>query len=364
MSRSISAGSPRWPTSPRTRRSSTASTMPFLPMLTLVLVIVAHMMRMTRASVLAVMASPYIEMAILKGLTQDAASSLRHALPNALAPIISVVALNLAYLIVGVVVVETVFVYPGLGQLMVDEVVQARRAGGPGLRPRSSRATFIGSTCSADMLAHPRPTRACGSRGERAAQMRLSRYHKLSVAARSAWRSSPINLFVAIFAPLIAPYGQTRSARRRLGGPRRQHWLGLDNLGRDISEPPYVWRAHCRSALRCSLPRCRSPSASSPASPPPSPAAGSIRHCRRLVDAASVDADLDLRPRHPVGAGHLRAGAQSAPSPRSIRPASSAWPGRRRRTSRPRIMSRWRGCAARGCGGSSRARCCPTPCRR
>lgn len=93
----------------------------FLPMLTLVLVIVAHMMRMTRASVLAVMASPYIEMAILKGLTQTRIV-LRHALPNALAPIISVVALNLAYLIVGVVVVETVFVYPGLGQLMVDEV--------------------------------------------------------------------------------------------------------------------------------------------------------------------------------------------------------------------------------------------------
>ena len=93
----------------------------FLPMLTLVLVIVAHMMRMTRASVLSVMASPYIEMAILKGL-RPSRIVIRHALPNALAPIIAVVALNLAYLIVGVVVVETVFVYPGLGQLMVDEV--------------------------------------------------------------------------------------------------------------------------------------------------------------------------------------------------------------------------------------------------
>jgi peptide/nickel transport system permease protein len=93
----------------------------FLPMVTLVLVIVAHMMRMTRASVLSVMASPYIEMAILKGLRKSRIV-VRHALPNALAPIISVVALNLAYLIVGVVVVETVFVYPGLGQLMVDEV--------------------------------------------------------------------------------------------------------------------------------------------------------------------------------------------------------------------------------------------------
>jgi len=93
----------------------------FLPMTTLVLVIVAHMMRMTRASVLSVMSSPYIEMAYLKGLRKSRIV-VRHALPNALAPIISVIALNLAYLIVGVVVVESVFVYPGLGQLMVDAV--------------------------------------------------------------------------------------------------------------------------------------------------------------------------------------------------------------------------------------------------
>jgi peptide/nickel transport system permease protein len=93
----------------------------FLPMLVLAFGILAHIMRMTRASVLAVMASPYIEMSILKGLTRSRIV-IRHALPNALAPIISVIALDLAYLIVGVVVTETVFVYPGLGQLMVDEV--------------------------------------------------------------------------------------------------------------------------------------------------------------------------------------------------------------------------------------------------
>jgi peptide/nickel transport system permease protein len=93
----------------------------FLPMMTLVLVIVAHMMRMTRASVLAVMASPYIEMALLKGLPKWRIV-VQHAFPNALAPIINVIALNLAYLVTGVVVVEAVFVYPGLGQLMVDAV--------------------------------------------------------------------------------------------------------------------------------------------------------------------------------------------------------------------------------------------------
>lgn len=93
----------------------------FLPMLTLVLVVMAHMMRMTRASVLQIMASPYIEMAFLKGLPKWRVV-VRHAFPNALAPIINVVALDLAYLIVGVVIVEAVFVYPGLGQLMVDAV--------------------------------------------------------------------------------------------------------------------------------------------------------------------------------------------------------------------------------------------------
>ncbi|MCW3782103.1 ABC transporter permease [Defluviimonas salinarum] len=94
-----------------------------LPALTLNLVVVAHMMRMTRASILSPMASPYIEMADLKGIT-PLRVVIRHALPNALAPIINVVALTLAYLVVGVVIVEVVFVYPGLGQLMVDSVAK------------------------------------------------------------------------------------------------------------------------------------------------------------------------------------------------------------------------------------------------
>lgn len=95
--------------------------MAFLPALTLTLVVAAHMMRMTRAAIINLLASPYIEMARLKG-NSPVRVVLRHAVPNALAPIINVVALNLAYLITGVVVVEVVFVYPGLGQLMIDAV--------------------------------------------------------------------------------------------------------------------------------------------------------------------------------------------------------------------------------------------------
>ena len=92
-----------------------------LPVATLSLVVIAQMMRMTRASLINLLASPYIEMARLKGIRQSRIIW-RHALPNALAPIVNVIALNLAYLVVGVVVVEVVFVYPGLGQLLVDSV--------------------------------------------------------------------------------------------------------------------------------------------------------------------------------------------------------------------------------------------------
>ncbi|WP_101069067.1 ABC transporter permease [Roseovarius salinarum] len=93
----------------------------FLPALTLVLVVTAHMMRMTRAAIINLLASPYIEMARLKGVPPWRVI-VKHALPNAWAPIINVVALNLAYLITGVVLVEVVFVYPGIGQALVDAV--------------------------------------------------------------------------------------------------------------------------------------------------------------------------------------------------------------------------------------------------
>ena len=92
-----------------------------LPVLTLILVYVAQIMRMTRAAIINVLNSPYIETAQLKGIT-PARVIVYHAFPNALSPIINVIVLNLAGLIVGVVVVEVVFVYPGLGQLMVDAV--------------------------------------------------------------------------------------------------------------------------------------------------------------------------------------------------------------------------------------------------
>ena len=92
-----------------------------LPVTALTFTILAHMVRMTRSAVLNVLSSPAIEMAILKGVPRRRLL-VRHALPNAFGPIINVIALNLAYLVSGVVVIETLFNFPGLGRFMVEAV--------------------------------------------------------------------------------------------------------------------------------------------------------------------------------------------------------------------------------------------------
>lgn len=92
-----------------------------LPVTVLVFTVLAHMVRMTRSAVINVLSSPAAEMAILKGVPRTRLL-LVHALPNALAPIANVVVLNLAYLISGIVVVETLFNFAGMGRLMVESV--------------------------------------------------------------------------------------------------------------------------------------------------------------------------------------------------------------------------------------------------
>ncbi|MDF3414362.1 ABC transporter permease [Sulfitobacter sp. M57] len=94
-----------------------------IPVMVLTLVVLAHMMRMTRAAILNVMQSAYIETAELKGMGMLKIIA-KHAFPNAIAPIVNVVMINLAYLVVGVVVVEVVFAYPGMGQYLVDHVAK------------------------------------------------------------------------------------------------------------------------------------------------------------------------------------------------------------------------------------------------
>jgi len=92
-----------------------------LPVTALVFTVLAHMVRMTRTAIIGVLTSPAVEMAILKGVPRWRILIV-HALPNALAPIINVIALNLAYLISGIVVIETMFNFAGLGRLTVEAV--------------------------------------------------------------------------------------------------------------------------------------------------------------------------------------------------------------------------------------------------
>jgi peptide/nickel transport system permease protein len=92
-----------------------------MPALTLGIVITVHTVRMLRDNLIEVLDSEYVRMAELKGLPRRKVL-IRHALPNALIPTLNIVALNLVYLIGGVVIVEKVFAFPGFGSLLVDSV--------------------------------------------------------------------------------------------------------------------------------------------------------------------------------------------------------------------------------------------------
>lgn len=92
-----------------------------LPVLTLCCVLVAQMARMTRAAIINQLDSPYLEMARLKGVSPLRAV-LRHALPNAVGPIANAISLSLSYLFGGVIIIETIFSYPGLASQLVDAV--------------------------------------------------------------------------------------------------------------------------------------------------------------------------------------------------------------------------------------------------
>ncbi len=92
-----------------------------MPVITLTCVISAQMIRMTRAAVIDALKMPYVEMAMLKGASRTR-MVLRHALPNSIGPIANAIALSLSYLLGGVIIVETIFNYPGIAKLMVDAV--------------------------------------------------------------------------------------------------------------------------------------------------------------------------------------------------------------------------------------------------
>ena len=123
-----------------------------LPVGTLVIVVVAQIARMTRAIIGNLLTQPFIEMARLKGVPARRVVGV-HALINAVGPLANVVALNIAYLVSGVVVVETIFAYPGLARLMVD-AVQARDLPVVQACALIFCATYVLLILLADVLAH------------------------------------------------------------------------------------------------------------------------------------------------------------------------------------------------------------------
>lgn len=93
-----------------------------LPVMTLVLAVVPYVSRTMRASTVEVLESDYVEMARLKGVSEGTVLW-RHALPNAIGPTLQVIAINIAYLVAGVITVEALFNYPGVGLAMRDAVL-------------------------------------------------------------------------------------------------------------------------------------------------------------------------------------------------------------------------------------------------
>ena len=93
-----------------------------LPVATLVLAVAPYVSRIMRASMIEVLESDYVEMARLKGLPERTVL-IRHALPNALGPVFQVIALNLAYLAGGIIIIEFVFNYSGIGGAIAEAVV-------------------------------------------------------------------------------------------------------------------------------------------------------------------------------------------------------------------------------------------------
>lgn len=92
-----------------------------LPAITLMVAMAVYAIRMLRDNLIDVLDSEYVRMAALKGVPRWRVVA-RHALPNAVGPALNVTALNLTYLIGGIVVVESVFSYPGLGKMLVDSI--------------------------------------------------------------------------------------------------------------------------------------------------------------------------------------------------------------------------------------------------
>ena len=163
-----------------------------LPAITLAIVMAVYAVRMLRDNLIEVLDSDYVRMAELKGLSRRRVL-LRHALPNALVPTLNVTALNLAYLVGGVVVVEKVFTYPGFGSLLVDSL-QLRDL--PVIEATVMIAALVYVARQSDRRHRGRSCsiRGCGPADDEHRPQRIGAGRPLRPAMLPLWRQTPHEL--------------------------------------------------------------------------------------------------------------------------------------------------------------------------
>ena len=203
-----------------------------LPSATLAFALIAHVSRMTRSSMLDVLRSQYVRNARAKGLPEHVVI-IRHALRNALLPTITVLAIDVGWLIGGVVVTEEVFAYPGLGRALIFAI---ERHDLPMIQASILvvAAIYCASNLIADLLyAFFNPGFAMDSAA--ATGQRFARHGPLPATLLVGLAITATVLLLAALAPAIAPYPYDEmSILARLKPPSSAHWLGTDDFGRDV----------------------------------------------------------------------------------------------------------------------------------
>ena len=206
--------------------------------------IAAVLMRHTRSAMLQVLSSDYVRTARAKGLDERVVV-LKHALRNALTPIITLGALELGTLLSGAVLTEQVFTIPGLRQADRRRGVQPRLRGGAGRRAVHRDRVHHAQPAGRHRLLPRQPEAARLDHGDRLPSMSF-RARRVPAAARSRafrggaprWSGLVVVVFfiaLAVFAPFIAPYDPLQtswSAIRK--APSAAHWFGTDEIGRDV----------------------------------------------------------------------------------------------------------------------------------
>ena len=213
-----------------------------LPTLTITAVVFAYVMRMTRANVIEVMQTDYVRTAILKGLPMRRVI-LRHVLQNAMLPTITIIATNFGWMLGGLIIVENVFAYPGIGQLVLWAINNRDiplLEGGTACRrylrflQSGGRLELRGSRSAGEVsIMVTRTLAATGRRVRYALRLTLRTW-----AGRIALPIVLLHIMLAFIGPWLAPYSPTEFQRPlemyQLAPPSSQFWFGTDQFARDV----------------------------------------------------------------------------------------------------------------------------------